>query len=76
MKLHELSPAAGSVKAGYRKGRGPEAATERQPARDIRVRTHAPAAVFVSALKADSSLSIESFLREALRTDLQLTMQS
>ena len=23
MKLHELSPAAGSVKAGYRKGRGP-----------------------------------------------------
>ena len=42
MKLHELSPVAGSVKESKRKGRGH--GSERPQARDTRVRRLVPAA--------------------------------
>ena len=45
MKLHELSPAAGSTRSVYRKGRGPASGNGKTVGKDIRVRTLAPAAV-------------------------------
>lgn len=45
MKLHELSPAPGSVKKAFRKGRAAVPATARQPARVIRARMPVRAAV-------------------------------
>ena len=75
MKLNDLSPAAGSVKPNFRKGRGigsgngntaraedrvPE--TEKQQARVTRDRTHAPAAVSDPDLKAARCPSAEDFL--------------
>ena len=76
MKLHELSPAEGSVKSAWRKGRGAGSGKEK----DIRVRTLAPAAVSVPVSKAVSFPCTESFLKEAsttrtlLRTTLALTL--
>lgn len=44
MKLHELSPVAGSVKESKRKGRGHGSGNGRPQARDTRVRRLVPAA--------------------------------
>lgn len=45
MKLHELSPAEGSTRPNFRKGRGAGSGNGKPADADIRVRTHAPAAV-------------------------------
>ena len=76
MKLYELSPAAGSVKSSFRKGRGAGSGNGKTAVRDTRVRMLAPAVAFVPDLREVSFLFTESFPREALRTDLRLITQS
>ena len=44
MKLHELSPVAGSVKESKRKGRGHGSGNGKTAGKDIRVRRLVPAA--------------------------------
>ena len=45
MKLHELSPKEGSVKEGFRKGRGAGSGNGKTAVRATRDRTLVPAAV-------------------------------
>ena len=71
MKLHTLSPAEGSVKEGFRKGRGAGSGNGKTAGRDTRVRTHVRAAVSDRGLKADSFRFTESFRREASTTNSQ-----
>ena len=77
MKLHELSPAAGSVKERLGVKEEVQApVTVKQQVRVTRVRTLVQAAVYAPDLKAVSFRFTESFLREALRTTSQQTTLS
>ena len=67
MKLHELSPAAGSATPAWRKGRGPGSGNGK-------TKTLVPAAVFVRDLKADKTRFTENFRREASTITLQRTL--
>ena len=52
MKLNELSPAVGSTKEAYRKGRGAGSGNGKTAGRGHKGRRHAPAAVPASGSKA------------------------
>lgn len=74
MKLNELRPAEGSVTPAWRKGRGTGSGNGKQQAKDIKVRTQDPAAVYVRALKAVRFRFTEDFRREASTTSLRPNM--
>ena len=74
MKLHELSPAEGSVKPAWRKAEDPVPETEKRPEKVTRDRTLAAAAEYVPDLKAVRSRFTESCRREASTTDLRRNM--
>ena len=58
MKLHDLKPAEGSRKSPYRKGRGIGSGNGKTAGKATKVKTLAPAAVFVLASKAVKTRSI------------------
>ena len=68
MKLHDLAPADGAVKAPYRKAEASVPVTEKLRVRATKVRTHVPAAESDPALKAVRCPFQEDFPKEASPT--------
>ena len=68
MKLHELSPAPVPQRKRGAKAEALDPATVKPPAEDIKAKTLARAAVFVSVLRADSYRSTEGFPKGASTT--------
>ena len=72
MKLHELSPAAGSVTPAWRKGRGTGSGNGKTAGKGHK----GPAAEYAPASRAVRSRFTENFRREASITSSQRTMLS
>lgn len=76
MKLHELSPAPGSAKAAWRKGRGPGSGNGKTAGRGHKGQNAVRAAVFVRDLKGGRTRFTEDFPKEASTTTFQQYIQS
>ena len=71
MKLHELSPAAGSTAPAWRKGRGPGSGNGKTAGKGHKGQNARSGGGVRPVLKAVSCRFTESCLREASITDLQ-----
>lgn len=71
MKLHELSPAEGSVKASFRVGRGPGSGNGKTSGKGHKGQNARSGGGVRPGLKADKFRFTEDFRKEASRTVLQ-----